>query len=472
VYVVDGDNHRVQMFNSSLVYQRTLGVTGECGYDYNHFCYPQGVAVDSHGRVYVAGGWGNVRVDVFDTTGAYLTTIGGSWGTNTAQFRYAAGVAVDSAGNVYVTDHDNHCIQMFSPGVPGWPQSNLNGFGDPYNALVTTLAPFGGQLYAGTWNSSGSGAQLWRLDASGWASIMTDGFGDASNAGIDHLFSFNGKLYAGTWADETNGGEVWRSSDGSSWAQVVSSGFGDPTNAEIYRFAEFSGQIYASTWSNSALHGLEIWRSSTGDLGSWSRVVSNGFNGDASNVGAIGFDVFNGFLYAGTLNTASGGEVWRTANGTNWTQVNADGFGSADNSVVTSFASYGEFLYAGTRNSTTGGQIRRCQTCDGSDWTQVIGDGFGDLNNARVEGLISFHSRIFAITFNRTTGMEIWRSADGTQWTQANIDGFGDSNNWAPYWDNSATVFNDTLFIGTWNNANGGEVWQLLNQLYLPVVLR
>ena len=68
--------------------------------------------------------------------------------------------------------------------------------------------------------------------------------------------------------------------------------------------------------------------------------------------------------------------------------------------------------------------------------------------------------------------MEVWRSGDGVSWEQVGPDGLGDSNNYSPNWDNSADVFNGRLFIGTGNWANGGEVWMMLHQAYLPVVVR
>ena len=164
IYVADTDNSRVQKCTLSGVnYTCSLfaGVNGEGGNDFGHFAGPFSVAVDVAGRVYVADKWNN-RVQVFDPTGAYLTTIGGSWGANTGQLRNPSGVALDSQGNVYVTDRDNHRIQKFAPGVPGWKQANINGFGDLANTITTSLATFGSQLYAGTYNPGGTGAQLWR----------------------------------------------------------------------------------------------------------------------------------------------------------------------------------------------------------------------------------------------------------------------------------------------------------------------
>jgi hypothetical protein len=435
------------------------------------------VAVDSSGRVYVADEW-NARVQVFDTNGAYLTTIGGSWGPNTGSMRGPSGVAVDSAGNVYVTDRDNHRIQKFAPGVPGWRQSNLNGFGDNANQYVTSLSVFDTQLYAGTYNPGGNGAQLWRMDGSGsWSSVVTNGFGNSFNVGIDDLFVFNGRLYAGTWADETHGGEVWRSADGAGWDPVVESGFGDPTNAEVVVLSAFNNRIYAFTWTNGA-HGAEIWRSSSGDSGTWSRVVSSGFNSDANNQGASASETFGGYFYVGTFNTATGAEVWRSSTGNvaSWTQVNADGFGEGShNGGVTSFVVFHDALYASTTNCDAGGQVWR--TTNGTTWEKLVTSGFGDAMNCTVDNLVIFGGSLYATTYNHPwetsqTGMEVWRTSDGVNWTQINPDGFGDSNNRGGYWGSSMAVFNGNLYFGTRNWANGGEVWQLLNQLYLPLIQR
>lgn len=193
-----------------------------------------------------------------------------------------------------------------------WTQVNPNGFGDPSNGMTSALSPFNGQLYAGT--SSDNGAQIWRRSGTSWSPVITNGFGITRNAAIDHLFPFNGQLYAGT-SNEVNGGEIWRSSNGLNWTGVVTQGFGDPTNGEIMRFAVFSNTLYASTWSYTTTHGAEVWRSNTGNPGDWSRVATNGFNGDTNNGTVLSSETFNGYLYAGTANFTTGGEVWRSSSG-------------------------------------------------------------------------------------------------------------------------------------------------------------
>ena len=490
IYVADEGNDRVQVFNSNRQYVRTIG-GGGTGNDFGHFndWGPHRLAVDSQGRLYVSD-TGNNRIQVFDSSGAYLTTIGGSWGTRSGQLRGPFGVAVDTNGNVYVTDRNNHRIQKFAPGVPGWQQVNLNGFGDR-NSSIGALAPFGGYLYAGTYKYADHGAQIWRMDAAGnWTPVMTNGFGVYYNIGIDHLVEFNGKLYAGVWNSTPNppytdtGGEIWRSSDGTNWEAVMQGGFGDRYNGEVMRLGVFNNQIYAGTWSYTDTHGAEIWRSDTGDAGDWERVVSNGLSGPA-NKAVLTMEEFNGAFYAGTysyIGDYDGADVWRTTDGSTWTAVITNGFvGDNTTYAVSALEPFGGYLYAGigrydlSTNSYPGGQIWRCSQASGcdepADWEVVVADGFGGAA-FDIDSLLVFEDRLYAIAYH-PDGLGVWRTADGTTWEQVGFAGFGDSNNEGVYWDNSAVVFNNHLYLGTTNGANGGEVWLYLHRrVYLPLMMR
>jgi len=105
---------------------------------------PIDVAVDAAGKVYVTEEW-NSRVQVYDKTGAYLTTIAGNWGSSSGDMRNPSGIALDTKGNVYVSDKYNARIQKFTPGVPYWAQQNLDGFGKQENN-VWSLASFQGRI--------------------------------------------------------------------------------------------------------------------------------------------------------------------------------------------------------------------------------------------------------------------------------------------------------------------------------------
>ncbi len=357
--------------------------------------------------------------------------------------------------------------------LPGWLQKNASGFGSTGNRAVFTLAPFGGQIYAGTDN--GGGAQLWRSnDTVNWTAVITNGFGGSLNLTIDDLLPFGGNLYAGT-RNEPNGGELWRSADGITWSSVVTAGFGDTSNGEIFRLMNFGGQLYAATWSYTSTHGAAVWRSSTGNAGDWTQVITGGF-GITTNAVVMASEVYSENLYIGFGRSV--GQVWRSASGDagSWTQVNADAFGATGN-YVSSLAAFNGYLYAGTSGpvtSTVGSEIWRCQTCDGTDWAKVVNNGFGNGQNRGLSALEVLNGRIYAAVGNAYTGMEVWRSADGTTWNQVGSGGFGDSDNWwAGFGDNGMAVIDNHLFIGTWNLVTGGQIWEYLDrQWYLPLIER
>jgi hypothetical protein len=355
--------------------------------------------------------------------------------------------------------------------VNGWKQVNIDGFGDLHNNGIAALQVFSSTLYASAanWNSGGT---IWRsTDTFTWTQVTEPGFGNAytnTNPAIIDMVIFNGQLYAGTGWDNATG-QLWRSSTGTAWEQVVGDGFGDADNSAINAMAVYSDTLYVGTINAS--RGPQIWRSSSGDNLSWTNVVTTGLGcGGCSNLTSL--IVFNGSLYAAvaTSGPSNGARIWRTSNGSDWSQVGATGFGAAGTYETGGFAIFDGNLYIGAHNNVSGGQVWR--SGNGSTWTQVVGNGFGDPNNIGVESLYVLGDNLYAATRNSVTGIEIWRSADGTTWSQVSPDGFGDSNNQSTTWSNATAVFNDSLYVGTWNSVSGGEVWQMLHQVFLPVVLR
>jgi uncharacterized protein (TIGR03663 family) len=130
-YVVDSDNHRVQVFDAEGALLRQWGSQcnlsteqgcadldgdGPMGYGDGQFQEPWGIAVAGDGRVYVADTW-NHRIQAFDSDGTFLAR----WGTygqttDAAALMYGPrDIAVDSEGQVFVTDTGNKRILVFDP---------------------------------------------------------------------------------------------------------------------------------------------------------------------------------------------------------------------------------------------------------------------------------------------------------------------------------------------------------------------
>ena len=138
---------------------------------------------------------------------------------------------------------------------------------------------------------------------------------------------------------------------------------------------------------------------------------------------------------------------------TNWKQVNSDGFGDSNNVVTHAHIAFDGYLYAEATNCVTGGQIWR--SSDGVNWTQVGNCGFGDYN-VITQPTAVFNGYLYAETMNRVTGGEIWRY-DGTNWEQANSDGFNNSDTFSSFIN---TDFRGELYAGCTNYSTGGQIWK------------
>lgn len=472
IYIADAENFRVQKCTLAGVTPTCTTFLGEVGVSdaqFNHM-HPMSVAVDASGRVYVADDW-NTRVLVYNSAGAFLTSISGSWGQNHGQLVSPYGIAVDSSGNVYISDPQNHRVEKYAPNFPRWVQTNLNGFGSPSNENASRMSVHQGRLYAST-NNSTKGGEVWRTaDGRSWgaAPVASGGFNTANNQVILVGDSYNGYLYAGT-RNDISGGEIWRCAkcDGTDWTQVMAGSVLGSSYPTVQKVNVHANALYAVVEGNN---GLAVMRSTSGAAGSWSKVNTDGF-GSADNTSSWAAVDFNGYYYVGTSQggawgddptTATGTEVWRCAacTGSDWQQVNADGFGDSKNAAW-SIASFNGSLYVATSNIHTGGQVWMCTTCDGTDWTRANEDGFNHPSNLGGH-LVEFNKKLYAISFENwnvpSQGVEVFEYQGGTDWLDLSIHGWGDSNNSSGL---AGIVFNNSLYVTTNNTASGTEVWMYL----------
>jgi hypothetical protein len=296
-----------------------------------------------------------------------------------------------------------------------------------------------------------------------WQAIVSDGFGDANNQDISALEVFKGKLYA----EATNyfdGAAIWRSANGETWTQVTAPGFDSAYGANnpfVFDMVVFKGQLYAGTgsWEGSPSAG-QIWRSANGT--DWSLVAADGL-GNPNNFGFTTFASFKGILYAATLNRTDGIEIWRskTGNDSSWEQVASQGLGGgAPYFIVTTLMEFKGQLYAGVEAMLgTGAQVWR--SSNGVDWTLVSDNGFGDSDNYQTGGSAVHRGQLYMTTRNDVTGAQLWRSKNGVTWVQVVGDGFGDINNVKI---ESLTTYAGDLYAVTNNSLDnpvtGAKVWR------------
>ena len=119
LWVADGLNNRVQKLSGTGTYQSQLGCSsGACSSgsgngQFNFNTYPNGVAIDGSGNIWVADA-DNYRVQKFSSGGTYASQFG-SQGNGNGQFEVPGGIAIDASGNIWVADGgENNRVQEFS----------------------------------------------------------------------------------------------------------------------------------------------------------------------------------------------------------------------------------------------------------------------------------------------------------------------------------------------------------------------
>lgn len=126
VYVADSSSSTIRKITPAGVVSTLAGVQGSSGYVDGtganaEFDNPTGIAADSSGNVYVADTGNNV-IRKISSAGMVSTLAGSSAGTSgsadgtgsAASFNSPRGVTVDSSGNVYVADTLNSTIRKIS----------------------------------------------------------------------------------------------------------------------------------------------------------------------------------------------------------------------------------------------------------------------------------------------------------------------------------------------------------------------
>ena len=78
-----------------------------------YFGFPEDIAIDQSGNVYVTDSFFNDRIQKFSADGSFITNWG-IFGWDEGEFDSPNGIAVDTDGNVYIADEYNHRIQKFT----------------------------------------------------------------------------------------------------------------------------------------------------------------------------------------------------------------------------------------------------------------------------------------------------------------------------------------------------------------------
>jgi len=112
LYVVDGGNFRVQVFNADGTYRESFGAVGR---QLGNFARPKEIAADAEGNVYVAdAAFGNFQI--FTAEGDLLMFIGSrSEQGGPGQYILPSGIAIDEDGRVFFVDQWFAKVDVFRP---------------------------------------------------------------------------------------------------------------------------------------------------------------------------------------------------------------------------------------------------------------------------------------------------------------------------------------------------------------------
>ncbi|CAF1501011.1 unnamed protein product, partial [Adineta steineri] len=186
LYVNDYGNHRVILYPSNGAMPTVIAGNGIAGSEMNQLNLPNGIDVDNNGTLYIADS-SNHRIQQWFPGASSATTVAGitgSSGSHLNQLNYPQSVAVDSVGNMYISDGSNYRVLKWPVGVSqgivvagnevtGWSLNNIGYASDAkfdssgniyvpdyYDGRVLKWTPpsLSGILVAGQIGSSGSNA--------------------------------------------------------------------------------------------------------------------------------------------------------------------------------------------------------------------------------------------------------------------------------------------------------------------------
>jgi len=282
LFVADTNNHRAQKYTASTAAWTTLGGLA-AGSGNGQFNAPYALTVDPSGtsqRVLVADML-NHRVQALTNALAYSSQFGSS-GTGNGQFAFPQGVAVDDGGSVWVADTGNNRVQVFTSGGAYASQFGSSGTGNGQFSGLSgiAVAPDGSVWVADTLNH-----RVQKFTSGGSFTLAVGSYGN----GLGQLFSPSdvatdsaGNVYVA----DTNNHRVQVFDAGGAFLTAFGAyGSGPAQFNQPYGVAvDFAGSVYVADTRN---HRVSVWgQPDEATLSAYTEF--DDFNGGGTTSGAIG----------------------------------------------------------------------------------------------------------------------------------------------------------------------------------------
>jgi sugar lactone lactonase YvrE len=287
IYVADLYNQRIRKVTPAGVVTTVAG-SGVAGFADGtgtdaQFFYPYDVAVNASGDIYVAEQASSL-IRKISPAGVVTTfagsTYGGANGTGTdATFAYPQGLAVDASGNIYVADTNNHSIRKITPGgvVTRLAGSDVVGGAPAYADGTGTDAKFSyptgltvaanGDIYVADSGNSlirkvTPGGVVSRFVGSPGTFGYADGDGNIIRAAFGSISGFIISQNGDAYITDTNTNSIRKISPAGVITTIAGAGIsgfadGTGTNAEFAGpqglAVDASGNIYVADTSNHSI---------------------------------------------------------------------------------------------------------------------------------------------------------------------------------------------------------------------------
>ena len=330
VYVADSNYEIIRKITPGGVVTTLAGLAGHGGSNDGtgssaRFAFPDGLAADAYGTVYVTDNWNHTIRKI--TPGGAVTTLAGladNFGSadgtgSVARFFYPIGAAVDTAGNVYVTDSSNYTIRK-----------------------ITSLISYLGD--SGDFNGDGKSDILWRNTATGAVGMwLMNGTTITSYMAVDTVGSNWSIAGTGDFNGDGKPDILWRSSASGevgvwlmngtivtsyvridnidpAWVIAGTGDFNGDGKPDILWRSSTSGEV--GVWLMNGTTITSYVRIDSVDPTQWSIAGTGDFNSDSktdilwrnTTTGAVGVWLMNGTIITSYVPIDTVPTVWQIKN--------------------------------------------------------------------------------------------------------------------------------------------------------------
>lgn len=303
-----------------------------------------------------------------------------------------------------------------------------------------------------------AGTSIWqeRTDSAKWGNLM----GHNSVAVGNRVW-----VLGGLGGGNVTTNDVWSSprNNGSDWDTITLNANWQSRAASASTV--FNGRVWIMGGFNSSFQNLnDVWSSATNNGSTWTESTNIPWSA-RHGMGLVTFNPGTGsnmWLMGGMNNSNQTlNDVWKTNNGSTWTQVTANAPWSARRYAGVVVLD-GKMWVVGGLTNTNQALNDVWSTTDGLNWTQVTANAPWEARG--YHSVVSDGKRIWVIggynPLTNTRYNDVWTSEDGINWTEVEAN-----SPWAPRFGSSAVYIpsNGRIWLmgGGANTPAFSDVWSV-----------